>query len=223
MNSNQPGNKGQAKVSKYSHEDVIAEGAGKDVEFQRAISTIEALQSSKGSYIIAKGALDKADAAFLIEEDEKRKHSERVMEERERRAFLEAQKLAMEEEEAENKDLRSGMNQASKSWSRVGVQGERNKAKKKTVTMVHHLVKKRRLKEEVDDELDREEEEDEEENTELEKQGGGNTGEEAVAYDEEKKGTELQSLLDGYGSSSSEENDDDDQHGTKLPSARELI
>ena len=95
MSSRANANKGKREVTRYSHKDVVAEGASKDVEFQKAITTIEALQSSKGSYLIAKGALDKADAAFLIEEDAKRKHSERAVEERERRAFLEARKLAM--------------------------------------------------------------------------------------------------------------------------------
>jgi len=234
MSSNANGNKGQKKLNKYSHEDVIAEGASKDVEFQRAITTIEALQSSKGSYIIAKGALDKADAAFLIEEDAKRKHSERVMEERERRAFLEARKLALEKEEAEIEGLMSvGTNEANTKWRRVGVQGEQKKTKKKMVHTVHR-VKKRRLKGGHDD-LEREDEDEKHmAENQVEENRCGGTGNGVETHVDEEKGTELQSLLGGYGSSSLEENDDDDDDGgggddvndrnkIKLPSARDLI
>lgn len=226
MSSNANANKGKRTVTRYSHKDVVAEGANKDVEFQRAITTIEALQSSKGSYLIAKGALDKADAAFLIEEDAKRKHSERAVEERERRAFLEARKLAMEKEEAE---IESDMNEASKRWGRVGIQGEKNKNKK--VQLVHRL-KKRRLQG-GDGDFGGDEDTIYEKKQEQSLRGG--TGDKVGAEHGDENGMQLQSLLGGYGSSSSGESDDDndnhhynggngdDKNAVKLPSARDLI
>ena len=118
------------------------------------------------------------------------------------------------------------MNDSSKTWGRVGIQGEK---KKKTVQLVHHL-KKRRLKG-GDGDLGRES--GEEENIYVKKQEQslrGGPGSEAAKHDDEK-GIQLQSMLGGYGSSSSgesdEDNDDggdgDDKNAIKLPSARDLI
>lgn len=43
-----------------------------DEEYKRHVDKIEAVQESRGAYILGQGALDKNDSAFLLEQEEKR-------------------------------------------------------------------------------------------------------------------------------------------------------
>ncbi len=65
---------GQGKPkARSSHTTMMPAGIrGDDEEYIRHVEKIEAVQESRGNYILGQGALDKNDSAFLLEEEEKR-------------------------------------------------------------------------------------------------------------------------------------------------------
>ncbi|WPT13703.1 hypothetical protein PSENEW3_00001542 [Picochlorum sp. SENEW3] len=86
--------------NRHVHYDVVPKDVDKDdVEFKRHVASIEAIQHERAGYLDAKGALDKGDAAFMIEQEEKRQHAINARDKAEKMAFysLKSQVLTKDE------------------------------------------------------------------------------------------------------------------------------
>ncbi|KAI8112758.1 hypothetical protein M9434_004078 [Picochlorum sp. BPE23] len=86
--------------NRHVHYDVVPKDVDKDdVEFKRHVASIEAIQHERAGYLDAKGALDKGDAAFMIEQEEKRQHAINARDKAEKMAFysLKSQVLTQDE------------------------------------------------------------------------------------------------------------------------------
>jgi hypothetical protein len=79
--------------NRFAVEDVVPPDASEDVEFQRAVQQLEDLQNPRG-YVYAKGAFDRGDQAYLKEQEERRRHVEEAVAERERAEFVTARARA---------------------------------------------------------------------------------------------------------------------------------
>lgn len=83
----------QPAPSRFATEDIVPADTADDVEFQRAVQQLEDLQNPRG-YVYAKGAFDRGDQAYLKEQEERRRHVEEAVADRERAEFLAARARA---------------------------------------------------------------------------------------------------------------------------------
>lgn len=79
-----------------------------DEEYKRHVEKLEAVQESRGAYILGQGALDKNDAVFLLEEEEKRLRELKRKAETEKHMFAEMVAKARSSEISVGRHSRAG-------------------------------------------------------------------------------------------------------------------
>lgn len=87
------------KPSRYQFEDVMPDGAQDDIEFQKALERLQEQQQVRGAgWLAAKGAFDRGDYQYIREQEDRKRHFEEHLQERERNEFVAARIRAEEEE-----------------------------------------------------------------------------------------------------------------------------
>lgn len=72
-NQRRHGSTNKGNAARTVHTTMVPAGIrDDDEEYKRHVDKIEAVQESRGAYILGQGALDKNDSAFLLEQEEKR-------------------------------------------------------------------------------------------------------------------------------------------------------
>ena len=125
--------------SRYTSVDIVpASVTVDDTEYHTQVEKLQALHGTRGSYLLGSGALDKNDALFMMEEEEKRSRTMALRASEERRAFTEQlarlrreecddrgihndEERLVEEKHAKGKVLKRGVVQELKERKRKGL------------------------------------------------------------------------------------------------------
>jgi hypothetical protein len=84
-------------TSRYHTETIVPDDAAEDVDFQRALKRLEDQAHGRGGWLMARGAFDRGDHAYMKEDEDRRRHAEEAQRDRERREFEEARARAAAE------------------------------------------------------------------------------------------------------------------------------
>jgi len=125
--------------SRYTSVDIVpASVTVDDTEYHAQVEKLQALHGTRGSYLLGSGALDKNDALFMMEEEEKRSRTMALRATEERRAFTEQlerlrreecedggiggdEERLLEEKRVKGKRLKRGVVQELKERKRKGL------------------------------------------------------------------------------------------------------
>lgn len=204
---NFPMDKKNPLENRHVHYDVVPKDVDKDdVEFKRHVASIEAIQHERAGYLDAKGALDKGDAAFMIEQEEKRQHAINARDMAEKMAFysLKSQVLAKDEEKSTDPGKTKKSDVVHGSSSNDGSRRSAMKRSQKDVLGAVLRHKKRK---------------DDPPSSDVPAAGEEDTAKVEESQDHETEANVLQGLVGDYGSDS-----DDGAHGAPvLPSAADIL
>lgn len=188
--------------NRHVHYDVVPKDVDKDdVEFKRQVASIEAIQHERAGYLDAKGALDKGDAAFMIEQEEKRRHAINARDMAEKMAFYSLKSKVLTKDE----DKGSSQGKGTKPDALQGGNSSGRSVKKRSQRDVLGAVLRHKKSKEDNVSVSGQEEEEEDE-----------AGKEHV---QENETNILQGLLGDYGSDS----DGDTTQAPVLPSAADVL
>ena len=101
-------------TGRFQTEDVVPDDAAGDFEFQKAVQQIEDQQHVRAGFLFARGAFDKGDQAYIKEQEERNRHAEEAMHERERAEFMAARARAEAEERRKAEESLARAQQAHK-------------------------------------------------------------------------------------------------------------